>query len=135
MKSPNQKSGLTLIEVMLSVIVLAILAILGVGSLFYPRLLVVNSGLKQSAIHAGTAEIERHWNNPDSPTPVGEFNTDGWTVNVTTNIMTLTDPNDTGFDFGGGVGDEAEYDEISTTVEYRDGQTIELITYRSVWRY
>ena len=130
MKNPRlNKQGLTLLEVMLSIAILAILAVLASSSLFYPRYLVVNSGLEQSAIHAATAEIERHLNNYQNPVPRGQFNTDGWTFTTTTITNELSDPHNV---FGGGIGDDADYLEISTSVTYRDGKTVDLITYRSL---
>ena len=125
----RSRQGMTLVEVMLAAVILGILAVVASNSLFYPRWLVVNSGLEQSAIHAATAELERHLHSIDS-TPLGQFNTDGWPLqNVTTNVTQL---HDDGVDFGGAIGDRADYLEIKTTVEYRDGKTVELITYRSL---
>lgn len=126
----KNKQAITLVEVMISAVILAILAILAVTSLFYPTFLVVNSGLEQSAIHAGTAEIERHLNNYLNPVLRGEFNTDGWPLISVTTTTEPVDPPDPVI--GGGVGDVAEYLKIRTTIEYRDGETVDLITYRSL---
>ena len=124
MKNPRpNKTGMTLIEVMLSIAILAILAVLASSSLFYPRYLVATSGLEQSAIHAATAEIERHLNDYTAPVPRGQFNTDGWTFTITTNLTTHTDSI---------FSDDADYLEISTSVTYRDGKTVDLVTYRSL---
>ncbi len=118
--------GMTLIEVIVAMIVLSILAILAVNALFYPRYLVVTSSLEQSAIHAATAEIERHLNNYTSPVERKIFNTDGWTpVSITTATNIVIDPIDT-------TSDNAQYLKIETTVEYRDGKILNLITYRSL---
>lgn len=118
---------MTLVEVMLSAAILAILAIMATTALFYPRLLVVNSGLEQSAIHAGIGEIERNLYATNS-TLLVQFTTDGWdpiTITTIPNIITNSIP--------GTVGDTAEYLEIETTIEYRDGKApVELITYRSL---
>lgn len=126
---PNASGGFTLIEVLLSVGILAILAVLAVTSLFYPTHLVVSSGLEQNAINAGNAEIERHLNNYNNPVSQGNFSTDRWSVSVTTNLVILSDPSGV---FGGSVGDHADYLAISTSVEYQDGETITLVTYRSL---
>lgn len=129
LRAPRRsRQGMTLIEVIVAMVILTILAILAVTALFYPRLLVVNSGLEQSAIHAGIAEIERHLDDFQTPTPrtVNGFNTDGWALSddkftTTTNIL---DDADSG-------GNPGEYVRIKTSVKYRDGKTVDLITYRS----
>jgi prepilin-type N-terminal cleavage/methylation domain-containing protein len=128
MNPPNRSAcaanGFTLVEVMLSIAILAILAFLAVSGFFYPHYLVVTSGLEQSAIHAAGAELERHLDNYQNPVPSGVFNADGWTftVTTTTNLVVEVVP---------GTSDTAGYVEISTVIEYRDGKTIDLITYRS----
>jgi len=123
----NARKGMTLVEVMVSMAILAILAILAVTSLFYPRYLVVNSGLEQSAIHAATAEIERHLHNHLAPGDPGIFNTDGWVLDdvsiTTTATNVITEKVYT---------DDAKYLEIKTTIKYRDRKTVELVTYRSL---
>lgn len=124
------RSGMTLIEVMLAAAILGILAVAMTTALFYPRYLVVNSSLEQSAIHAGTAEIERHLNNTNNPAASGDFGTAGWAPVI--NQPDINDTFDRGEDFGGDIGDKAHYRTIKTTIEYRDGKTVELITYRSV---
>jgi prepilin-type N-terminal cleavage/methylation domain-containing protein len=126
------RQGMTLVEVMLAAVILAILAVVSANALFYPRLLVVNSGLEQSAINAGIGELERHLNSYITPSNRGLFDTDGWSLNDTPNsfITSAIYKNDYE-DYGG---HEGEYVEIKTTVEYRDGKTVDLITYRSLQR-
>jgi len=126
---PNASGGFTLIEVLLSVGILAILAVLAVTSLFYPTHLVVSSGLEQNAINAGNAEIERHLNNYNNPVSRGNFSIDGRSVSVTTNLVILSDPNGV---FGGSGGDHADHLKILTLVEYEAGEIINLVTYRSL---
>ena len=55
----NDRRGMTLVEVLLSAAILGILAVVVINALFYPRLLMVSSTLKQSAIQAAAGEIER----------------------------------------------------------------------------
>jgi prepilin-type N-terminal cleavage/methylation domain-containing protein len=114
---------MTLIEVMLSIAILAIMAVLGVGALFYPRYLVVTSALEQNAIHAGSAEIERHLRSAGSPAAGGQFKLAGWNTDltipppvITTNVVS---------------GDDCDYYKITTTITYRDGKQVKLETYRS----
>ena len=76
LQKKNRPQGMTLVEVMLSIAILAILAILSVTALFMPRYLVINSGQEQSAIHAGSAAMERHLHNHLFPVDAGTFNTD-----------------------------------------------------------
>ncbi len=122
------RTGMTLVEVMLGAAILAILAALATTALVYPRLLVVNSGREQSAIHAATAEIERHLHNHLAPADPGIFNTDGWIIQ-NTNIPPLVATNET---IPGTSGDTCEYLPIHVTIDYRDGKTVELVTYRSL---
>ena len=110
---------------MLGISILSILAVLAVTSLFYPQYLVVTSGLEQSAIHAANSEIERYLYDYENPTDPGIFQTGNFNVTIT-NELTVINEN------MGGVGDEAEYVEIRTSVEYRDGKTVDLVTYRSL---
>ena len=123
------QQGMTLIEVILGAIILGILAVMASTALFYPRLLVVNSGLEQSAIHAATAEIERQLNrqNPTPRTPNG-FNTDGWEIKD----KDISPPNlSTNYAFNNP--DKGKYLVISNSISFRDGEPpVELITYRSL---
>ena len=121
---------MTLIEVILAALILGILAVALTTALFYPRYLVITSALEQSAIHAGTAEIERHlFNHLDPAVEPGVFETDGRALssalaNITTSITT----NDTeNID-----GDPYTYLVISNSITYRDGKTVEMVTYRSL---
>jgi prepilin-type N-terminal cleavage/methylation domain-containing protein len=116
------RRGLTLIEVMISIAILAIMAVLAVGALFYPRYLVVTSALEQNAIHAGSAEIERHLRSTNSPAASGQFKLAGWN----TDLIPITT-------FTNNVvpGDGCDYDKITTTITYRDGKQMKLETYRS----
>ncbi len=118
---------MTLIEVIVGAVILGILAIMASTAFFYPRLLVVNSGLEQSAIHAGIGKIERNLHSIDST--LDQFNTDGWPLqNVTTNFTPHQEDV-----VGGAIDDEAKYLEIEVKVDYRDGKPpVEFITYRSL---
>lgn len=122
----NCRRGVTLIEIMLSVILLAILAVLSVNSLFYPRYLIVNSNLEQTAINAGNSQIERHIYNAGLPGPTGLFETDGWLL--TSSNFTWSATEVTNY-FGG---EAYNYLIISNTVTYRDGKTVEFVTCRSL---
>lgn len=131
------RKGMTLVEVMLSAAILAIMAIMVTTALFYPNLLVVNSGLEQSAIHAGIGELEGYLNDFENPALAepGQFNTGGWDLEGkidTPPALLKHDDNDLlnnplGLDANG-----AEYVEIRTTINYRAGKTVELVTYRSL---
>ncbi len=55
----KNRSGMTLVEVLLGAAILGIMAVVVVNALFYPRLLAVSSIHKQEAVHAGTDEMER----------------------------------------------------------------------------
>ena len=127
------RDGFTLVEVILSAGILAILAVLAVTSLYYPAHLIVASGVEQAAIHAGNSEIERHLNNYNNPVPAGLFVIKGGRINVVTNeIYELFDAHS---EFGGGAGDKAHYLMIATTIEYQNGgelNTVRLNTYRSL---
>ena len=125
LRAPRRsRQGMTLIELLVGAVILGILALMASTAFFYPRLLVVNSGLEQSAIHAGIAEIEMHLYDTNFVS-LGTFNTDGRVpIDIDT---TITETNDV--DSGGNPG---KYAEIKTTVEYRDGKTVDLITYRSL---
>lgn len=126
MNQKNNRRGITLIEVMLSVIILAILAVVAVTALLYPTYLVVMSSIEQSAINAGNSAIESHLNNYAAPIAQGTFYTAGWSVNTTNSISVYTE------NVPGSIGDQADIMAITTTVQYRDGYTIELETYRSL---
>ncbi|QHI70513.1 type II secretion system protein [Tichowtungia aerotolerans] len=129
MKPTVNNTGITLIEVMLSIVILAILAVVAVTALFYPTYLVVMSSIEQSAINAGNTEIEAHLNNYKKPITQGSFYTDGWTVSTTNDVV---DYNDLPSDYAPGTGDKVKYVLIKTTVGYRDGHSVELVTYRSL---
>jgi type II secretory pathway pseudopilin PulG len=55
----KNRRGTTMVEVLLAAVILAILAVVVVNSLFYPRFLAVNSTLKQLAVQAGTDFMEQ----------------------------------------------------------------------------
>ncbi len=128
LRAPRRsRQGMTLIEIMIGAAILAILAVMASTAFFYPRLLVVNSGLEQSAIHAGIAEIERHLYATNSVS-LGQFNTDGWNITVSPNPPTLRTET-----IPGTSGDTCEYLVISNSISFRDGEPpVELITYRSL---
>ena len=121
------RQGMTLIEVILGAVILGILAVMASTAFFYPRLLVVNSCLEQSAIHAATAELERHLYAINS-TELGEFNTDGWEITG----ANISLPNfSTNYAFQNPV--KGKYLVISTSISFRDGEPpVDLITYRSL---
>ena len=120
------QQGMTLVEVMLGAAILAILAVMASTAFFYPRLWVVNSGLEQSAIHAGIAEIERNLYATNSVS-LGQFNTDGWEVsNVVGEPLPFSELVD-------GGPETCDYLVISNAISFRDGEPpVELITYRSL---
>jgi prepilin-type N-terminal cleavage/methylation domain-containing protein len=121
----NRRGGMTLVEVILGIAILAILAVMGATALFYPRYLVVTSALEQSAIHAGSAEIERYLNNYLNPVTNGVFKTSGWPlINVSRSITTNKEFVN--------ISDSYRYLVISTAITYRDGKTVDLVTYRSL---
>ncbi len=118
--------GMTLVEIMLALAILGILAVATLISLFYARYLAVTSDIEQSAIHAGISTIERNLYNHLDPALPGDSITAGWIIaetNITTSVTTNTESYGT---------DEYSYLVISNTVTYRDGKTIEFITYRSL---
>ena len=121
------RQGMTLIEVIVAAAILAILAIMASTAFFYPRLLVVNSGLEQSAIHAGIAEIEWHLYNHTDAVELGIFNTDGWDIDdadITSRVRT---------NYAFQNPDKGKYLVISNSIFFRDGEPpVELITYRSL---
>lgn len=129
MKKPEEKKrkgGLTLIEVMLSLAIIAILSITTLVAIPYDRYLTCRSTAGQSAIHAGSSDIERQLHDyTASPDPVAQsdFDTDGWTNSISSYVAVKTN-----FIYG----DEYRYLVISNTVTYRDGQTVDLVTYRSM---
>jgi prepilin-type N-terminal cleavage/methylation domain-containing protein len=121
----QQQRGMTLVEVLLGVAILGIMAVLAVTSLFYPRYQVVTSALEQNAIHAGSAEIESHLRNYINPVNRGQFDLAGWSggnasITTVTNIITES------------AYDDCRYLGIATTVTYRDGRVVNLVTYRSL---
>lgn len=127
MKNPHlNKTGVTLLEVMLSIGILAILAVLSVTSLYYPRYLVVTSAHEQSVIHAATSEIESYLYERTTPATRGAFNTDGWKLEDTNYTFSITPVTN---DYSG---DEYSYLIISNTVTCRDGTEVEFVTYRSL---
>jgi prepilin-type N-terminal cleavage/methylation domain-containing protein len=85
------RRGLTLIEVMISIAILAVLAVMLSTAFFYPRWLITVSALKQNAIHAGTDAIERLFAQdyatiPDDPAELdfsGAYEVNGRTVSNT----------------------------------------------------
>jgi prepilin-type N-terminal cleavage/methylation domain-containing protein len=119
------RRGMTLIEVMLSIAIIAIMAVLGAGALFYPRYLVVTSALEQNAIHAGSAEIERRLRSTNSPAASGQFSLAGWNTAaiIDTDVSSTNDVVS---------GDNCDYYKITTTITYRDGKQVKLVTYRSL---
>ncbi|HNX52125.1 MAG TPA: prepilin-type N-terminal cleavage/methylation domain-containing protein [Pontiellaceae bacterium] len=122
----KKRDGMTLIEIILALAVLAVMALAALISFSYARYLAVTSDLEQSAIHAGTSDIERRLYNPASPAPQGISKTAGWTIettDITTGITTNTEYYGT---------DAYHYLVISNTVTYRDGKTVEFVTYRSL---
>jgi len=128
LRAPRRsRQGMTLIEVIVGAVILGILSIMASTAFYYPRLLVVNSGLEQSAIHAGIAEIERNLYATNSVS-LGTFNTDGWDITVSPNPPTLRTET-----IPGTSGDTCKYLVISNSISFRDGEPpVEFITYRSL---
>jgi prepilin-type N-terminal cleavage/methylation domain-containing protein len=129
MKKPPEricKGGLTLIEVMLSLAIIAILSITTLVAIPYARYLTCRSAAGQSAIHAGSSDIERQlhdYMNSPGPAAQSDFSTDGWTNRITSYAAVKTN-----FIYG----EEYHCLVISNTVTYRDGKTVDLVTYRSL---
>ncbi len=120
---------MTLIEVMLGAAILAILAVMASKAFFYPRLWVVNSGLEQSAIHAGIAEIERNLHNHTNAVERKTFNTDGWSI-VDEDYSLSSPVIRTNYALPSNKG---KYLVISNSISFRDGKPpVEFITYRSL---
>jgi prepilin-type N-terminal cleavage/methylation domain-containing protein len=57
--SKNRHSGMTLVEVMLGLVILAILGITATTSLFYPRHLTTSAATRRLAVDAATDHLER----------------------------------------------------------------------------
>lgn len=57
----SSRQGTTLVEVMLAGVVLGILAVVGIGALFYPRYLVTAYAGKRAALHAGSHHLEEQF--------------------------------------------------------------------------
>jgi len=121
----RNRRGMTLVEVILGAAILGVLAVAVITALFYPRYLVVTSAIEQSAIHAGSSEIEgylRHYTNSATQC---QFGMSGWIIgaaNITTTTNIIPDP----------AYNTCHYVEIKTSVAYRDGKTVDLVTYRSL---
>jgi len=124
----KKRRGMTLVEVLLGTAILAILAVLAMTSLFYPRYLAVTSALEQNAIHAGSSDMERYLHNYSSPAAgFGQFRVAGWNLINGVDIVTTAIPtNDV---VSGAV---CRFLRIKTTVTYRDGKTVQLETCRSL---
>ena len=131
----KSQQGVTLVEVLLAVAMIAILAIAAAHSLFYPQWLITNSALEQSATHVGVGEIERNLHAINAAAR-GMFNTDNWIIeddNTDTTVISASDDNADDFDteVPNTSGDNADYYVIRSKVEYRDGKSIDVTTYRS----
>jgi prepilin-type N-terminal cleavage/methylation domain-containing protein len=57
----NRQRGLTLVEVMLGLVILAILGIAAITSLFYPRHLTTAAATRRLAVDAATDHLERRF--------------------------------------------------------------------------
>ncbi len=122
---------MTLVEVLLSAVILGLMAIAATKATFYPRILAVSSTSKQLAVQAGTGEIERLWtayaytNLPASFTTnlTAKFNLKGRSIIATDTVQEFTASKaDYARDY--------KYKRITVTVAY--GTTnLTLITYRS----
>lgn len=104
----NGRTGMTLIEVMVSISILAIFSIMSANAFFYSRYSVVNSRDEQSAILSATTKIERLLY---TSTPCGE---------------------DLSHAIKGITGDSCKYLPIHVTIGYGKGESVELVTYRSL---
>lgn len=126
----TRRCGMTLVEVILGIAILAIMAVMAAGALFYPRHLVVTYALKQNAINAGTDAIERLFfqkyitisNEPAKLNFRSAYTVNGRTV---TNTVYAAEPED---DLGTG----AEWLHITVNVTYPGSENpVVLETYRA----
>lgn len=90
----DSNAGLTLIEIMISLSIMAILFVMMSTALYYPRWLVTAAELKQNAINAGTDALEQVFsqNYFDIPSS-GSFSVDysgSYEVNGQTFTATVT---------------------------------------------
>ncbi len=127
----KNRSGMTLVEVLLGAAILGIMAVVVINALFYPRLLAVSSTLKQMAVQAGTGEIERLRANytytnmpPSSVTNLSaKFNLNGRSMTATDTVQTVSALGFAGYD-------DYEYKRI-TVVVYYGTTNLTLVSYRS----
>ena len=124
----RRRSGMTLIEVIIGIAVLAVMAVLAASALYYPRYLVVTSALEQNAIHAGSAAIEGTLHNYSNPQTNTAFKLDNWNIGGDITSYPPTPYEDT---IPGTGGDKCKYLIISNSVSYR-GKTVKFVTYRSL---
>jgi prepilin-type N-terminal cleavage/methylation domain-containing protein len=91
----NRENGLTLVEVLLGLVILAILGITSVTSLFYPRHLTTAAATRRLAVDAATDHLERLFamnylliplggQSPEVLT--GTYNINGQTVTTTVHV-------------------------------------------------
>ena len=91
----KNRSGMTLVEVLLSAAILGIMSVVVIHALFYPRLLAVSSTSKQQAILAGTDALEQVFSQPYNFTnppvnPGGKYAVNRRAItNVTTSVTVL----------------------------------------------
>jgi prepilin-type N-terminal cleavage/methylation domain-containing protein len=129
----KNRSGMTLVEVLLGAAILGIMAVLAVNALFYPRLLAVSSTYKQLAVQAGTGEIEslrtNVYANVVSRTNnlTSKFNLKGRSIIATDTVQTVPASGFAGYA-------NYEYKRITVVVSYPYGNgttNLTLVTYRS----
>lgn len=132
----KNRSGMTLVEVLLAAAILGIMSVVVIHALFYPRLLAVSSTLKQLAVQAGAGEIERLRANYFYDTMPGssvtnlttKFNLKGRSIIASNRVETVSVAAPPGYAAG------YQYKRITVTVSYPYGNSttnVTLITYRS----
>jgi prepilin-type N-terminal cleavage/methylation domain-containing protein len=121
----KNRSGMTLVEVLLAVAILGIMAVAVVNALFYPRLLALSNIFKQQAILTGTDEMERVFSqsygaiSSRTTNPGDRYSVNGRKItNVVTSVTVL----------GSG---SAAYKRITVSVNYPGGENpVVLETFR-----
>lgn len=121
--SQSSRAGITLVEVMFSIAILALLAIFSTTSLFYPHLLVVSGNHEQSAINAANSALERYLHNQSDPVEAGVFAIDGQPVTIFVEEPKIVSDN--------GSDVTTSFLKITATVQFYNDQELTLTTYRT----
>ena len=109
----KNRSGMTLVEVMLAAAIMGIMSVIIIHALFYPRLLALSNTFSQQAILAGTDALEQAFSQSYTSivsrtvNPVGKYVVNGRAITNVTTTMT----------FGPGN----EYKRVTVTVPYPGG--------------